>query len=73
MEFPEKIEATFVPPPVYDPPPAKIVIRAPADKRGNPQFPTLHLTIEQAVELDDAICAALAEYEDYHEERRGGA
>jgi hypothetical protein len=58
------ITAEFVPSPEVLPPPDKIVVKAPNDKRGFPIFHDLHLTVEQAIELDDAICAALAVYED---------
>jgi hypothetical protein len=63
-ERPSKITAEFVPAPKLLPPPDKIVIKAPLDKRGFPIFHDLHLTIEQAIEMDDALCEALAVYED---------
>jgi hypothetical protein len=63
-ERPSKITAEFVPAPQLPPLPDKIVIKAPNDKRGFPLFPNLHLSVEQAIELDDAICEALAVYED---------
>jgi len=64
-ERPDKITAEFVPAPKLLPPPDKIWVRAPNDRRGHPIFQDLHLSIEQAIELDDAICAALAEHEDW--------
>jgi hypothetical protein len=63
-ERPNKITAEFVPAPELLPPPDKIIIRAPLDKRGFPIFHDLHLTIPQVIELDDALCAAMAVYED---------
>jgi hypothetical protein len=59
----DHITASYIPPP----PPAagKILVKAPKDSRGYPIFPDLHLTVEQAGELDDAICLALLQYEDY--------
>jgi len=63
-ERPNKITAEFVPAPVLPAPPDKIVVKAPHDNRGHPLFPNLHLTVEQAIELDDALCEALAVYED---------
>jgi hypothetical protein len=59
---PDKITAEYVPAPPQ--PPGKIVVKAPYDERGYPVFPDLHLSVAQAIELDDVLCEALAAYED---------
>lgn len=54
-ESADKITVEFVPAPVVTPIPDKIVITAPNDRRGHPIFPTLHLTIDQAIDLHEAL------------------
>jgi|HubBroStandDraft_6_1064221.scaffolds.fasta_scaffold814715_2 hypothetical protein len=58
----DKITAEYVPSVVVTV--DKIVVKAPLDKRGYPIFPDLHLSVAQAIELDDALCQAMAAYED---------
>lgn len=55
------ITAEFIPPPA--PAPGKIVVKAPADRRGNPVFSTLHLSPQQAYDLWSALGTALEEAE----------
>lgn len=61
MLNPEKITAEYVPPPA--PAPGKIVVKAALDKRGNPEFSTLHLTPDQAQALVFALMQALEDAE----------
>jgi hypothetical protein len=62
-ERPDKITAVFVPAPPVTPPPDKIVVKAPNDRRGHPIFADLHLSVEQAWELRAALDDALMEGE----------
>lgn len=64
----DKITAEYVPPPPQAP--GKLLVKFPKDSRGYPIYADLHLTIDQAVELDDAICAALVAEEDSRAEPR---
>lgn len=47
----------YVPPP--QPEPGHYVVRAPADSRGNPLFPVLHLSEEEALDLHWALTEVL--------------
>jgi hypothetical protein len=57
VERDDKFHAEYVPPP--PPAPGKIVVRSPIDKRQQPVFPDLHLTPEQAIQLQEALGHAL--------------
>jgi hypothetical protein len=56
----DKYEASYVPPP--PPAPGKIVVRAPADKRGNAAHMDLHLTPDEAEQLMDALNDGIQQY-----------
>lgn len=56
----DKFHAEYIPPP--PPAPGKIVVRAPLDKRNQPQHADLHLTPEQAEQLISELTSALDVY-----------
>lgn len=60
-ERPDKITAEYVPAPKLLPPPDKIVVKAPNDRRGHPVFADLHLTVEQALDLYYALEGVIGE------------
>lgn len=63
-----KVEVQYVPAPPSPPPPGgKYIVRAPLDKRENPEWPTLHLTESQALDLHAALTEALFGSDDEEE------